>query len=555
MFSSKQNILQTVALLKAYGVKEIVLSPGSRNAPIIQTFTQDSFFNCHIVVDERNAAFWGIGIIQAKKEAVAICCTSGSAMLNYAPAISEAFYQQLPLIVISADRSEEWIGQMDGQTMHQVNTFGTIVKKSVNLPEINNDTDEWYCNRLLNEALTTCLSPNKGPVHINIPIGEPLFDYSITKLPQARKIKKPLVNKNIDLSAYKAKWNDSTKKIIVVGQMFYSEQTVSILEQFADKHNCVILTEYLSNCNSSKFISNFDLLLGSLQEEKRENYRPEILITIGGHIVSKKLKHFFRKHKPLHHWLIDESGEIVDLFQSLTDVVEMNPLNFLEEFDKLLVSAKDNEYLSEWKKLSNKIQEPSESINFSDIWTTGYFLRKIPQDSLLHVANSNAIRNIQLFNIDKSVQVYCNRGINGIESTLPTTVGFASVVSKNVYLIIGDLSFFYGLNSLWNIKQIKNLRILLINNNGGGIFHLLPGLNKSESLDEYVSAGHSSNAELWTKSAGFKYMNAKNKSEVENQIAQFISDRISESIVFEVNVDTEISNNVLYEYVKNINNK
>ena len=234
MFSVKKNVLQTVALLKAYGVKQIVLSPGSRNAPLMQTFSQDAFFECHTIVDERNAAFYALGIIQALQQPVAICCTSGSALLNYAPAVSEAYYQQLPLIVVSADRSPEWIGQMDGQTLPQAGVFGSLSKKSVHLPEINSEKDEWFCNRLINEALIACTADAEGPVHINIPLSEPLFDYSEEKLPEVRKINYARPRKSVEISSFAEKWHKLPKRLIIVGQLFQTPELTKLLESLAE---------------------------------------------------------------------------------------------------------------------------------------------------------------------------------------------------------------------------------------------------------------------------------------------------------------------------------
>ncbi|SHF42138.1 2-succinyl-5-enolpyruvyl-6-hydroxy-3-cyclohexene-1-carboxylic-acid synthase [Dysgonomonas macrotermitis] len=551
MFSTKKNILQTVALLKAYGIKQIVLSPGSRNAPLMQTFTQEPYFNCHIIVDERNAAFYALGIIQATLEPVAICCTSGSALLNYAPAVSEAYYQQLPLIVISADRSPEWIGQMDGQTLPQPGVFGSLVKKAVNLPEIKNETDEWYCNRLINEALITCTSNAPGPVQINIPLGEPLFDYSEKNLPEVRKIHPSRPLKTVKIKPFIEKWNALPKRIILIGQMFYSQELLKTLETLTDKYGCVILTEHISNCTSSDFISNFDTLLYSLPEEAKETYRPDLLITLGGHIISKRLKHFFRQFKPKEHWLLTESGEITDLFQSLTDLIEADSITFLSELAQSSYETESSNFYHLWKDSTNRIEEPSDDIPYTDIWATKQFLKTLPPNSVLHLANSSAVRNAQLFQIDKSIRIYSNRGVNGIESTLPSVIGFASVHPDPVYLIIGDLSFFYGLNALWNIKHIHNLRILLVNNGGGGIFHLLPGLNKSASLNEYVAAEHSTNAKDWAVAAGIGYLSAKGKEELKSQFSSFMAESSKQSIILEVIVDMETCKKTFQEYFHN----
>lgn len=552
MFSTKKNILQTAALLKAYGIKHIVLSPGSRNAPLMQTFSQEPFFDCHVIVDERNAAFYALGIIQAKQCPVAICCTSGSALLNYAPAVSEAFYQQLPLIVISADRAPQWIGQMDGQTLPQPGAFGSLVKKAVNLPEISNDTDEWYCNRLINEALISCTSDAPGPVQINIPLGEPLFDYSEPTLPEIRRIYAPKIEKTIDTSYYVEQWKELPKRIILVGQSFYSERLISILEKLAKDHNCVILTEYLSNCISPKFISNFDALLYQLNDEDKELYKPDLLISIGGHIVSKRIKHFFRQHKPKEHWLLTESGEVVDLFQSLTDLIKADATDFLVDLENSIPKEGNSAFSKQWTNSTDAIKSPTDNIPFCDIWATGKFLDVLPQNSALHIANSSAVRNVQLYPINPSTRIYCNRGVNGIESTLPTTVGFASVYNKPVYLIIGDLSFFYGLNALWNISHIKNLRILLVNNGGGGIFHLLPGLNKSESLKEFVSAEHTTESGNWAKAGGFEYLSAGNKEEFENQLTRLTAEQSDRSIILEVIADMNVCKKAFQEYYHNL---
>lgn len=552
MFSVKKNVLQTVALLKEYGVRHIVVSPGSRNAPLMQTFSQDAFFECHVVVDERNASFYALGIIQCVRKPVAICCTSGTALLNYAPAVAEAYYQQLPLIVVSADRSAEWIGQMDGQTLPQNGIFGTMVKKSVSLPEVDNDNDTWFCNRLTNEALIACTADAPGPVHINVPISEPLFDYSEQKLPDVRRISSTQIQKSVDITSFADRWNSLPKRMIVIGQLPKSQKLVKILEQLVQKGDCIVLTEHLSNCVSPLFVNNFDALLYVITEEEKAHYIPDLVITLGGHIVSKRLKQFLRVNKPKSLWHLSQSGEVVDLFQSLTDLVEADNEKFLKDLSDATFSDQMKPYFELWKATSDKIKAPAEGIPFSDILAIGDFLKLLPPNTKLHLANSSTVRNAQLYALDKSVEVYCNRGTNGIESSLPSAVGFASVYKGVTYLIIGDLSFFYGLNSLWNIEHIKNLRILLINNGGGGIFHLLPGLNKAPSLTKYVAATHHSNAKGWAQAAGFHYLSSTNKKELDESLKFFVDETISDSIILEVITDMEVSKEVFREYYHNI---
>ncbi|WP_029902899.1 2-succinyl-5-enolpyruvyl-6-hydroxy-3-cyclohexene-1-carboxylic-acid synthase [Prevotella sp. 10(H)] len=548
MFSIKKNVLQTIAMLKAYGVHHIVLSPGSRNAPLMQTFSQDSFFECHVIVDERSAAFYALGIIQCTRKPVVICCTSGTALLNYAPAVAEAYYQQLPLIVVSADRSPEWIGQMDGQTLQQPNVFGTMVKKSVNIPEINTEQDAWFCNRLINEALIACTADAPGPVHINVPISEPLFDYSVESLPEVRKIDFAPLQKSVDITPFAEKWNKLPKRMIIVGQLTKLPEMVEVLERLVKQNDCIVLVEHLANCVSPLFISSFDALLYALPEDQKKDFAPDLVITLGGHIVSKRLKQFLRINKPTAHWHINQSGEVVDLFQSLTNLIETDNEKFLGDLYNSVSAHEEKPYYKLWKEDANKIVEPLSDIPFSDILATGNFMKMLPENSKLHLANSSAVRNTQLYALDKSVEVFCNRGTNGIESSLPSTVGFASVYEGITYLIIGDLSFFYGLNSLWNISHIKNLRILLINNGGGGIFHLLPGLGKAPSLKQYVAATHNTDAEKWAQAAGLKYLSATNTEELNANLPSFVDEAESRSMLFEVKTDMEISKQAFKEY-------
>jgi len=547
-FSVKKNVLQTVALLKEYGVKHVVVSPGSRNAPLLQTFSQEQAFECQVIVDERNAAFHALGIIQSEKEPVVVCCTSGSALLNLAPAVAEAYYQQLPLIVVSADRSPEWIGQMDGQTIPQPGVFGTMVKKAVNLPEIKDDQDEWFCNRLINEALIACMSDTAGPVQINVPISEPLFDYSVERLPEVRRIDYASVQKSVEIQLFADKWNTLSKRMIIVGQMIKSPELTVALENLVKRGDCVVFTEYLANAVSPLFISNFDAWLYAMPEEQKKDFAPDLVITLGGHIVSKRLKQYLRANKPKNHWHLNQSGEVVDLFQSLTNLVETDNLQFINDLPGAIQKDEDKPYSDLWKKASERVGEPSSEIPFCDIYAVGEFLKVLPKNSALHLANSSTVRNVQLYNQDTSWDIYCNRGTNGIESTLPATVGFASVYNGIVYLIIGDLSFFYGLNALWNIKHIKNLRILLINNGGGGIFHLLPGLGKAPSLKQYVAATHGTDAKEWVKASDLTYLPAKNKGELENNLKIFVDETINKSILLEVTTDMEISKQVFKGY-------
>jgi len=538
MFSTKKNVLQTVALLKAHDIDHIVISPGSRNAPLIHCFSQDPFFKCFSIVDERSAGYFAIGMMDKLQRPVALCCTSGTALLNYAPAVAESFYRELPLVVLSADRSQAWIGQMDGQTIPQQGVFGSMVRKSVHLPEINSEEDLWHCNRLINEALMECNRRGAGPVHINVPISEPLFDFTELTLPAVRKIQVFSEKKLGDLCKFSSVWNDSCKRMIIIGQMPHNEELIELLEILVLKLDCVVLCEHLSNAASPNFIGNFDALIYALPEDEVENFAPDLLITLGGHLVSKHLKKFIRSHPPKSHWHISPSDGCVDTYQCLTDLIDAEPVSFFSELE--IKDGNHKNFVRTWQKASSSIPIPKD-LPFSDSTVVGSFLRKLPEYSTLFVGNSSSVRNIQLYPLPLGTEVFCNRGTNGIEGSISTASGYATLHDGLTFLLVGDLSFFYDLNGLWNKYIGGNLRIILINNGGGGIFQLLPGLDKSEALEPFVAARHNSSAEKWVEAAGFHYLKAENETDLKKQLPEFVTAQSEKVIVLEVFTSTEIN--------------
>lgn len=555
MFSSKKNVVQAIALLKAFGVSEVVLSPGSRNAPLLQGFAIDPFFRCHSVVDERSSSYYAIGLIYKTRKPVVLCCTSGTALLNYHPAVAEAYYQNLPLIVISADRSPAWIGQMDGQTLPQHGVFRNLVKKSVHLPEINNEEDNWYCNRLLNEALIVCQMDYPGPVHINIPISEPLFDFSLEVLPEPRKINQVKAVNDIsdkDICELADIWKKSGKRIIMVGQRSIENTFEHILK--SNKNDFVLLDEHLSNSLTDNNIFNFDAILSGTDNDNIIKYTPELLITFGGHIVSKRIKNLLRNYPPTSHWHISLSNEITDTYKSITHFIKADPEIFFKKLESYLVDSHetDSEYISRWYVKSTEIKSPDLSLPFSDIVVTGFLMNSMPADAVLFVANSSSVRNIQLYKKNKTLKVFCNRGTNGIEGTLSTAIGYSSIHEGEVFLLTGDLSFFYDLNSLWNYKVPGNLHIVLINNGGGGIFHLLPGLEKAESLEKYVSAGHTKDARKWVEATDLDYLKAENIEELNSAQFEFFRQNRNNGVLLEILTNKNNNKKAVDQYYNNL---
>ncbi|MEJ8763457.1 2-succinyl-5-enolpyruvyl-6-hydroxy-3-cyclohexene-1-carboxylic-acid synthase [Phocaeicola sp. HCN-40430] len=552
MYTDKKSILQLVALLKAHGIRKVVLCPGSRNIPIVQTLANIPDFTCYPMTDERSAGFFALGLALHGGTPAAVCCTSGTALLNLHPAVAEAFYQQVPLVVISADRPAAWIGQMDGQTLPQPGIFGSLVKKSVDLPEVDSEESEWYCNRLINEALLELNHHGKGPVHINVPISEPFFKLPVTELPEVR-----VITRYQGLSVYDKDYqplidrlNRYQRRMAVVGQMnliylFDKRYTKMLYKHFA------WFTENISNQTVPGVpIRNIEPLLCSMNFETQQKMRPELLITYGGHIISKRLKKFLRRHPPVEHWHIAPDGEVVDLYGSLTTVIEMDPFEFLEKIAPMMEN-RTPEYPRQWEALSKAI--PQAQFDYSEMSAIGAVIKNLPAPCSLHLANSSVVRYAQLFDIPANVEILSNRGTNGIEGSLSTALGYATASDKLNYLFIGDLSFFYDMNALWNSNYGANIRILLLNNEGGEIFHALPGLELHENARRFVTATHCATAKAWAEDRGFEYLSARNSEELNTAVTVFTQASVTNRpMLLEVFTDKNLDIEMLKEYYHNL---
>lgn len=534
MYSNKKNVQLLVAALEAYKIKYIVLSPGSRNAPLIQTLSSHPYFHCRLVVDERSAAFVALGIIQKEREAVAICCTSGTALLNYAPAVAEAFYQKLPLIVISADRTPAWIGQMDGQTIPQDNSLNFITRKSVQLPEVESKEQYWYCSRLIHEALLASNLPVKGPVHINIPISEPLFDFTETELPRVVPIE-VLTPCRVNLRRYVEQWKESKKRMLVIGQLEQNNPMNPLVEILTTRFDCVVLAEHLSNISDELVVYNFDEVLCLLNKDTEINYAPDLLISFGGHIVSKRLKQFLRKNKSTNHWHISEDNNLVDLFQSLTNWLQIEPQILLEELvNSSLDTDVEKNYQEFWNRASQEAEANQMKPEFSDLGTVKTLLDNLPLYSALYLGNSSSVRHAQLCRIHPSVEVFCNRGTNGIDGTISTAIGYASQSDQLTFLIVGDLSFLYDLNALCYHGMPNNLRIMVLNNGGGAIFSQLPVPNKTDNFYRYVAAQHQEQVGKWIAREDICYLSVSNIEELNYNIPAFVACDVEKPVIMEV---------------------
>lgn len=507
-----QSIIQ-ICLEK--GITNIIISPGSRNAPLTIGFVSNPAFECYSIADERCAAFFALGIAQQTGQPTALVCTSGSALLNYYPAFAEAFYSQIPLIVISADRPQSKIDIGDGQTIRQENVYLNHSLYNANLHEdvsLEND-------KKINEAIDTAKAL-KGPVHINAPFEEPLYE-TVSEL-TVRPVIDTYVKENQpdaldELNDLVTSWNQSTRKMVLVGVNEPDTISQKTIDGLANDKSVVVLTETTSNLHHPGFISNIDTLITPFTDTDFEDFQPEILLTFGGMIVSKRIKAFLRKYKPKQHWHID-TLRAYDTFGALPKHIKSKPNDFFEAFLSQTKSV-ESDYFSKIEKINDlrkvKAQEYLNEIPFSDFKVFEKVIESLPKDSQLQISNSSAIRYTQLIDIDPSISVFCNRGTSGIDGSTSTAIGAAIGNPKPVVFITGDISFLYDSNALWNNYIPKNFKIIIINNGGGGIFRILPGHQEQPVFNTFFETSHHLTAEHIAGMFKMNYIKASDENSLQ----------------------------------------
>ncbi len=539
-YSSHGNVRQLAALMQAHGVTRCVLCPGSRNAPLSATLSAMPEMECRCVTDERSAGFAALGWAQQAFAPVAVCVTSGSALLNLHPAVAEAFYRRVPLLVLSADRPPRAIGQQEGQTIPQPGALGSLVRCSVNLPE----HDEAHANRLINEALLALTHHGGGPAHINIPLSEPLFGVDDTPLPSPRVIRRTELA-HMDAAQENAllqQMNALPRRLILLGQ---HPDVPEVLEFNLHEKSFALIGEHLSNADS-KAQTRPDLLLGPAPDAA---WSPDLLITCGGCIISKRLRALFRAHPPKEHWHVGADGEVIDSFGCLTHVIEGAPAEFWELLSAFAEEG-DMAYVTRWQQPVPEF--PTET--YCGMSLVGRLMKELPIKSffgacMLHLGNSSAVRYAQLFPLPThGVYVQCNRGVNGIEGSVSTALGHAIGDEDNFIniLIIGDLSFFYDMNALWMPGVRSNMRILLLNNGTGGIFSTLPQCPAHKS----VHGPHSVQAEAWVKSMGWRYMAIRRNEDIDAALTALTAAEADAPLLVEAFTDAATDAALLHEFYK-----
>ncbi len=573
-----QTVVQFCA---AKNIQHIVISPGSRNAPLTKGFTSNAYFKTYSIVDERAAAFFALGIAQQIHQPVAVVCTSGSALLNYYPAVAEAFYSDIPLVVLSADRMPHRIDIGDGQTIRQTGVFEPHLEAAAYLtPDVSHATatllahptqtllpknatpqeiearqntiqadNENAINRVLNMALE-----RQGPVHLNIPLEEPLYSTTSSQLLLQHCTPLEPQTTTLSLSRYLDQWQAAPKKMILVGVLPPNSLDEKLVEYLAADPSVTVLTETTSNLSHYTFIQSIDTFIAPLEQTKEDlsPYQPEILLTLGGMVVSKKIKAFLRDYAPQQHWHVDNK-KAYDTYYCLSKHLKIHPSVFFEALVKRKEDYVQSDYcitvLAQYNKQRLLGLNYIEKMPFSDFKAFALIFKYLPEKWMLQLANSSTIRYAQLFSLPKNTSVYCNRGTSGIDGSTSTAMGAASISQQPTLFITGDLSFFYDTNGLWNNYLKPTTRIIVMNNQGGGIFRILPGEKDSPAYDTYFETVQERSAKQVCKAHGLGYRSAASPLALKWQLKRFFRPSNRPQLL-EIKTPRKLNDQILLNYFK-----
>jgi 2-succinyl-5-enolpyruvyl-6-hydroxy-3-cyclohexene-1-carboxylate synthase len=544
MYSEIRSVQLLVALLKAYNIKNIVVSPGGSSMAIVHSIEVDEFFTCYSVVDERSAAYVALGISLENNSPCGLVCTSGTAVTNYLSGITEAYYQNIPVLAITADKDIYEHKQFKTQLIKQENIFKNVTKCSVNIPRmINNNDDEWYCKKLIHESLLALEDADKGPVHINIPTLGSMTDYVIESLPKINKIIKINENTNSELWNEKVKSLENFNRILIIcGQHpRFTESAYKIMEKFFEKYNCVFSVEHTSNICFKGTLLTYPII-EMTKKYAAKKLSADLIISMGENLVTYQVKGFVEQMSGdnTEHWAINNTKYFKDPFRKLTTIFDCSIHDF---FNNALKYSKSNttnnlQYYNNWRESIEAIELPKD-LGFTQFGIIKKFASSIPKNTIVHTSIMNSSRLLQFFNLPKSVTTYSNIGALGIDGSMSSFIGQSIATKKLCFLLIGDLSFFYDMNSL-GINQIdSNVRILLINNGGAAEFHYGAGKRNIEVINDNICVSHGLSFKGWIESVGFKYLKANTMSHFDKGMKEFISPELDSPMVLEVFTDME----------------
>ena len=542
MAQNNLSVSIVVSFLKHYGVRHLVLSPGTRNIPFVTTVENDPFFKCYSVVDERNAAFFALGLSQETGEAVGLACTSGTAVSNYLSGMTEAYWSRTPIIAITCDRSPYVTGQLETQKIDQIAALSSVVRTSCALPVLKDMDDVWYFERILNEAFMSMHKGGGGPVHVNLPlVGDTnaMWDEKSRAMVE-NEIKYIDYVAPSDAEAWDRKKRELegvTKILVVMGQFFSCDERLDAsVARFCETYNCPLLADNLSNHRNVRFV-HAEAVMKGLNAEMFEEVFPDIVITFGMNF-QERIKDLFKAYKgQVRHWSVDPDGEVRDCFKSQTAVFHCDPTVFFERMIRDVGGDRksDGAYLDKWRRLA--ASAVLGEMPYGNFMAIREFCKAIPHNALLHVSILNATRLVQFFDLPRGVRVFGNVSTFGIDGCLPTFMGQAVATSLPAFLVIGDVSFFYAMNAI-SIKHRKpNVHILLINNGGAAEFHIPPTSNAVPTIDRHIGVAHNRKAQAWAESQGYEYLAAHDKEELLKAMPLFVREGNERPVLFEVFTD------------------
>lgn len=550
MYTELKTYQIIIALLKKWNISHCVLSAGSRNVPFVHSIEEDPFFHCYSVVDERSAGYFALGLSQQIQEPVVISCTSSTATCNYWPPVAEAWYQGVPLVVLTSDRDPAMLGQWEDQMIDQVGMFDRHVRKSVNLPEVETKDDFIYCQRLVNEALLELNHNGTGPVHINIPMKSYNNSFNVKELPVVTKIDRiGVLSEDIEWNHKIDKLKFAKRILVTCGQNSFVPDTLKKeIDKFFHNFNATVSVEYMSNLES-EFTWNSTVCMDAryVTKHKFTGLLPDIVISFGYNITSG-IKEILRKFAgEFEHWLIQKDGHVIDMYKSLTTIFECSADYFFTRSNTYVENSGKNDlkYHNLMKTYADSVILPD--FEYSHIYAIKNVVENIPSGSILHLSINDSIRITNFFKLKPSVRVYANIGTHGIDGCLSSFLGQAQGTDKLSYLIIGDLSFFYDMSAM-RIRHIdRNVRILLINNHGGSEFYFNK-MWKNEVSDLHTTARHQTKAEGWVKENNFIYLSANGPDSYQTCLKDFMAKESDKPIFFEVFTEMKDDSAKIYEF-------
>jgi 2-succinyl-5-enolpyruvyl-6-hydroxy-3-cyclohexene-1-carboxylate synthase len=575
---SIQAVFNIAEICAQHGITDVILSPGSRSAPLTLAFARHPAYRgkLRVVPDERAAAFIGLGIAQATRRPVVLVCTSGTAGLNYAPAVAEAFFQQLPLLVLTADRPPEWIDQLDGQTIRQRDLYGAHAKGTFDFPADTSHADaKWHAERIINEAINLTQTFPAGPVQVNVPLREPFYpkadeemgyeagvkiirdDYSNTILPPA------------EILDLRRQLREAGRVLVVAGQQPENPTLTAALYEFAEARQVPVVADTIANLGDVPAVRRQDIFLAGLSKEQKADLRPDLLITFGQSLISKALKLFLRDVAPAQHWHLQPAGEVADTFRRLTRIIRVQPAVFFQQ----LANFDTKDYNRDAD--SSPIIDPAENAltwtqadaaatqflssffategqPFNEFSAMHQALAALPDGAALHMANSMAVRYANILGLPegRQIDVFANRGTSGIDGCNSTAVGAAlAQPARPVVMLTGDVAFFYDRNAFWHNYPTSNLRVVLFNNHGGGIFRLIDGPRQQPELDEFFETHQALTAENLCRDFKLRYLPVASFDELAAALPVFFAAE-SSAAVLEIFTDSKTNAAFFEDYRK-----